>query len=240
MIEKTAKERAVYIENLTFSYPDKTPALENINLEVAEGQTLGVIGPNGAGKSTLLLHLNGILRGQGRIWIKGREVCEKNLVQIRRMVGIVFQDPDIQLFMPTVFEDVSFGPLNMGLPSLEVKKRVNEALAKVDMAGFSLRAPHHLSFGEKKRICLATVLSMQPEILALDEPTSNLDPRHRREFIDLLREIKATKIIATHDLDLVKRLCSKTALLHKGKLAAFGDTSQIIEDQPLLSSYDLL
>src|SRR3989338_3196872 len=170
-------EKVVEIKNLNYSYPDKADVLWDINLDLFKGESLGVIGPNGAGKSTLLLHINGILRGKGDMKVLGLEMNDKNLRQIRSKVGLVFQEPDNQLFMPTVFEDVSFGPINMGLTKEEVKASVTKALKEVDMLDAINRVSHHLSFGEKKRVSIATVLSMQPEILALDEPSSNLDGR---------------------------------------------------------------
>jgi len=231
--------KVVEIRNLNFTYPDSTNALQNINLEVFEGESVGIIGPNGAGKSTLLLHLNGILRGKGWVKVLGFPVKEENLSRIRSKVGLVFQDPDNQLFMPTVFDDVAFGPINMEWSKDEVEKSVNEALGKVDMLASIKRPSHHLSFGEKKRITIATVLSMNPQILALDEPSSNLDPKHRRNLINLLKELKLTKIIATHDLGLVYEICSRVILMDKGRLIDDGEAAEILHDKTMLEAHSL-
>lgn len=232
-------KKVIEIKNLNYTYPDGTEALKSINLDIFAGESLGIIGPNGAGKSTLLLHLNGILKDKGQIKILGLEISEQNLPLIRSKVGLVFQDPDNQLFMPTVFDDVSFGPLNMGLAKQEVISYVQSALKEVDMLDSIKRTSHHLSFGEKKRISLATVLSMHPEILVLDEPSSNLDPKHRRQFINLLKKLNITKIIATHDLDLIAETCLRVALLDKGKIVAVGDPIDILMDKNLLETHSL-
>lgn len=233
-------KKVIEIKNLNYVYPDGTKALQDINLDVFEGESLGIIGPNGAGKSTLLLHLNGILRENNHhIKILDLEVSDQNLPKIRSKVGLVFQDPDNQLFSPTVFDDVSFGPINMGLTKEEVITTVNKALKEVDMLQSIKRSSHHLSFGEKKRISIATVLSMQPQILVLDEPSSNLDPRHRRELINFLKELKLTKIIATHDLDLILETCLRVALLNKGKISATGNTIDILRNKDLLETHCL-
>jgi len=231
--------KIVEIKNLTYAYPDGTEALSGINLDVFEGESLGIIGPNGAGKSTLLLQLNGILRGNGHIKISGFEMNEKNLIQIRRKVGMIFQDPENQLFMPTVFDDVSFGPVNMGLTKDQTHTVVNEALEEVDMLDCINRSSHHLSFGQKKRVSIATVLSMSPEILVIDEPTSNLDPKHRRDLINLLKQFKLTQIIASHDLDLILEVCSRVILLDKGRLVITGKVLDIFSDKPLLEAHSL-
>lgn len=232
-------KKAIEIKNLNYFYPDGTAALRDINLDVFTGESLGIIGPNGAGKSTLLLHLNGILRGNSHIRIMDLEMNEQNLRKIRSKVGLVFQDPDNQLFSPTVLDDVSFGPINMGLTKEEVVTSVNKALKEVDMFESINRPSHHLSFGEKKRISIATVLSMQPQILALDEPSSNLDPKHRRELINFLKELELTKIIATHDLDLILQTCQKVALLNKGKISISGNTLDILRNKNLLETHCL-
>lgn len=232
-------KKVIEIKNLSYSYPDGTPALKNIDLNVSEGDTLGIVGPNGAGKSTLLLHLNGILRANGNIRILDSEVSDKKLKLIRSKVGMVFQDPDNQLFMPTVFEDVAFGPLNMGFSKNEVKEAVEKALEKVDMLDAIERISHHLSFGEKKRIAIATVLSMSPEILVLDEPTSNLDPKHRRDLIKFLKDLDITKIIATHDLDMVADICSRVILIDNGEVIADGDMMEILSNKSLLEAHSL-
>ncbi|MFH0763321.1 MAG: ABC transporter ATP-binding protein [Candidatus Omnitrophota bacterium] len=227
----------IEIRDLNYAYPDGTDALFDINLDILEGESVGLIGPNGAGKSTLLLHLNGILKGSGSIKILSRDMEDKNLSFIRSKVGLVFQDPDNQLFMPTVFDDVAFGPLNMGLGKSEAEAAVITALKEVDMLSSMRRLSHHLSFGEKKRVSIATVLSMQSEILALDEPSSNLDLRHRRQLIELLKSFKHTKVVATHDLSLVSELCPKVILLYKGRVAATGPTRDILENKPLLEAH---
>ncbi len=233
-------EKIIEIENLSYVYPDGIKALNNISFSVKMGESLGVIGPNGAGKSTLLLHLNGVLKqNSGRVRICGIELNQKNIFEVRKKVGVVFQDPDTQLFMPTVFDDVAFGPINLGFSNKEVKESVNSALSKVDMSNTENRISHHLSFGEKKRICLATVISMDPDILVLDEPSSNLDPRHRRELMSLLKASTLTRIIATHDLDLVLELCSRVIVLNKGNLVAQGDSNVLLRDKGLLELYGL-
>jgi len=224
------EDNIIIIENLSYSYPDGHRALSDINLEVKQGESLGIIGSNGAGKSTLLLHLNGILRGSGKITIAGQELSEKNINLVRRMVGLVFQDPDSQLFMPTVFEDVGFGPSNMGMKKQEVVRSVHFALAEVDMLSFTDRSSHHLSVGEKKRISIATVLSMNPQILAMDEPSSNLDPKHRRELIALLNKLEMTKVIASHDLELIAQTCSRVVLMENGKIISGGPCHNFLSE----------
>ena len=233
-------KKVIEIKNLSYSYPDGTEALHDITLDVFEGESIGIIGPNGAGKSTLLLHLNGILKGNGYIRIFDIEVNDKNLTYIRSKVGLVFQDPDNQLFMPTVFDDVAFGPINMLLPKNEVKLSVEGVLKEVDMLGSIGRASHHLSFGEKKRVSIATVLSMKPEILALDEPTSNLDPKARYNFIQLLKSVTKTKIIASHDLDMILDICDRAIILDKGTIVAIGTAKGILSNTSLLEKHNLL
>lgn len=218
--------KAIEIRNLDYIYPDGTKALGDINLDVFVGESVGIIGANGAGKTTLLLHLNGILRGTGLIQILDLKMEDKNLAQIRKKVGLVFQDPENQLFMPTVFDDVSFGPINMMLPREEVETSVNAALKEVGMLDSIKRPSHHLSFGQKKRVSIATVLSMNSEILALDEPTSNLDPRGRRNIIEFLKGINKTKIIASHDLELISELCSRYIFMDKGSIVKSDSTPE--------------
>jgi cobalt/nickel transport system ATP-binding protein len=213
--------------------------LKHINLVVNIGENLAIIGPNGAGKSTLLLHFNGVLRGNSTVKIFGLPVEDKNLKEIRRKVGLVFQEPEDQLFSPTVFDDVAFGPINMGYSESEVKQRVTEALKSVGMTGYEQRSPHHLSIGEKKRIAIATVLSMSPDLLVLDEPSSNLDPRSKWSLIALLRQLPKTKVIATHDLELVKALCQRTIVLDEGSIVAEGSTDKILSDSSLLKAHGL-
>lgn len=229
--------KAIEFEHVAFSYPDGSKALDDVTFSVDRGECLGLIGPNGAGKTTLLLHLNGILRGQGLIKVHGSRLCDENIQAIRKDVGMVFQDPDMQLFMPTVFEDVSFGPLHMGLSDQQVKERVLRALNDVDMTRASDKISHHLSFGEKRRVSIATVLSMEPKILVLDEPTSNLDPKHRSQLIDILNSIPVTKIIASHDLDMISRLADRVLFLEEGRVAAVGQTRQILGDSRLFKEF---
>ncbi|MFO7958544.1 MAG: ABC transporter ATP-binding protein [Candidatus Brocadiia bacterium] len=229
----------IRIAGLQYTYPDGTEALRDVDLHVEEGERLGLVGPNGAGKSTLLLHLNGLLAGEGSVEVCGMPVANGRAEQVRLKVGLVFQDPDDQLFMPTVFDDVAFGPLNMGLEREEVERRVEQALEAVDMAYAAERSSHHLSFGERKRVCVATVLSMQPAILALDEPTTNLDPRHRRQIIELLDSLDMTLVIASHDLDAVLDLCDRVALLEDGRLITEGPAQEMLTDRELLEAHSL-
>ncbi len=232
--------KAIRVRNLEYVYPDGTKALKGIDLDILKGESVGLIGPNGAGKSTLLLHLNGILKGQqGSVEVLGMKIEEKNLIKVRQKVAIVFQEPDDQLFMPTVFDDVAFGPINADYPEEKVRTKVKEALKGIRMEGYEKRCSHHLSFGEKKRISLATVLSMQPEILILDEPTSNLDPRARRHLIELLKNLSLTKIVASHDLELILEICQRVILLDEGKIVANGDARGILSNKSLMESHGL-
>lgn len=239
MVETMEKAKALEIENLSFSYPDGHQALINITLTIHLGETVAIVGPNGSGKSTLLLHLNGILRGNSVVKVQGLSVKEEDLKEIRRRVGLVFQEPEDQLFSPTVFDDIAFGPINMGYTEAEVGQRVTQALEWVRMSGSEQRSPHHLSVGEKKRIAIATVLSLSPELLVLDEPTSNLDPRSKWSLVDLLRQLPMTKVIATHDLELVKALCQRTVVIDEGVIVADGNTETILSDIPLLRAHGL-
>lgn len=232
-------EEIIRIENLSFSYPDGRQALNGICLRVTRGETVAIIGPNGAGKSTLLLHLNGLFHTNGAVQILGRTLDGDNLRWVRARVGLVFQNPDDQLFSPTVFDDVAFGPLNLGYSEDRVREAVKEALEQVGMAGYEQRSPHHLSLGEKKRIAIATVLSMNPEILALDEPTSNLDPRGKWSLIRLFRKLPSAKVIATHDLELVRALCPRTVIVDGGCILADGATDRILADTTLLRTSGL-
>jgi cobalt/nickel transport system ATP-binding protein len=230
---------AVEIRTLYYAYPDGTAALRGVSLTIEEGESVGIVGPNGAGKSTLLLHLNGILMGQGEVRIFDLPVEKKNLREIRRRVGLVFQDPDDQLFSPTVFDDVAFGPINMGLSQEEVAAAVSQALEEVGIAGMEKRSAYHLSYGQKKRAAIATVLSMNPDLLVLDEPSSNLDPRARNEFSALLQEMRITKILVTHDLPFVFENCDRVVIMSRGKIAADGDSFSILSDEALLSEHGL-
>jgi cobalt transport protein ATP-binding subunit len=233
------RSRAVEIEGLHFAYPDGHTALQGVNLTVTQGERIGLVGPNGAGKSTLLLHLNGLLSGRGQVRITGMSVTRNNLKHIRARIGLVFQDPDDQLFSTTVFDDVAYGPIYMGLPTEEVRRRVRHALALVNMEGFEKRVPYHLSGGEKRAISLATVLSMSPDILALDEPTSGLDPRARRRLIQTLSGLPQTLLIATHDMRLVKEILPRTVIMDGGKVVADGQTETIMRDTKLLERHGL-
>ena len=226
------------LTNLAFAYPDGHQALFGVNLEVKKGERVAVLGPNGAGKTTLVLHLNGILIGSGEIEVAGLKLNvddKANLLEIRRRVGIVFQDPDDQLFMPTVREDVEFGPFNMGLRGDELAKRVDWALEQVAMAEFADRAPHHLSFGQRRRVALATVLAMEPEILIMDEPSSNLDPASRRELADIVRSLDVTVLMVTHDLPYALELCPRSVILSGGVIVSDKSTREILNDKVLMS-----
>jgi cobalt/nickel transport system ATP-binding protein len=206
---------------------------------VAAGEKVGIVGPNGAGKSTLLLQLNGILNGDGEIRIGGIKLERETIPQIRRQVGLVFQDPDDQLFSPTVYDDVAYGPLYMGLPRQEVEERVEAALADVGMLDHASRPPHSMSVGEKKLIAVATVLSMKPEILAFDEPTAGLDARGRRRIMDVIKRLSQTVLVATHDLSLVRQILKRTVVLDAGRIVADGATSEILADSKLLLQHGL-
>jgi cobalt/nickel transport system ATP-binding protein len=230
---------AIRVENLHYRYPDGTYALKGVSLCVGEGESVAIVGPNGAGKTTLLLHFNGILRGSGKVFVFGEEVTSRNLLAVRKLVGFVFQDPDDQLFMPTVLEDVAFGPLNLGLSQEEAVKRAINALEMVGMSYAANKSPHQLSFGERKRVAIATVLAMEPKVLVLDEPTANLDPRSRRQLLSLLRRLEVTKIVATHDLDAALFLCDKAILMDDGQIVAIGETREIFSDEALMEAHGL-
>lgn len=234
---------AIQLANVRFRYPDGKEALRGISLSIAEGECVGLVGPNGSGKSTLLLHLNGILPerfdGDGPVAINGRPISRDTLDSIRREVGLLFQDPDDQLFCPTVFEDVAFGPTQYDLSDAEIKAAVGSALAATGLSGFEHRSPHHLSSGEKRRVCLAGVLACNPMILALDEPTSNLDPRGKRSLMAILKSLPVTKIIATHDLEMVVKLCSRTILLDNGEIVAHGPTRELLGNEDLMMKHGL-
>jgi len=227
------------VNGLHYAYPDGTEALRGVDLYVAPGEKVALVGPNGSGKSTLLLHLNGILRGDGEVCVCGHAIGDENLGQIRASVGLVFQDPDDQLFMHSVFEDVAFGPMYLGLEQAELERRVMEALQAVGLEAFPGRVSHHLSMGEKKRVAIACVLSMKPEILVLDEPTAGLDPRSRREFIQLLDDLDQTMLIATHDMRMVAELLPRTIVLDQGMVVSDGETQALMSNAALLESHGL-
>lgn len=231
---------AVRITRLNYTYPDGTRALEGIDFDAAVGERIAIVGPSGAGKSTLLLHLNGILTGTGSVKIMGLNLEKANLRQIRKHVGLLFQDPNDQLFCPTVFEDVAFGPLNLSVPSAEIPGRVDRALEDSGLDySFRSRSSHHLSLGERRRVSLATILAMEPAILGMDEPTSNLDPRNRRHLIEVVSGLNATLIIATHDLEFVLDVCSRTVLMDHGKIWADGETRTLLADRSLMETHGL-
>jgi cobalt/nickel transport system ATP-binding protein len=229
--------KVVEISHLSYHYPDGTPALRDIHLEVYQHESIAILGPNGAGKSTLLYHLNGTLMGEGEVIILGIPVEKNNLKEIRRRVGLVFQSPEDQLFCPTVFDDVAFGPLNMGLDEEEVRRRVTKALQTMGLKGFEARSAHHLSEGEKKRVALATVLSMDSEILAFDEPTDNLDPVGSRLLIERIRSIPQTKIIVTHHLSVAVDLCERAILLDEGRKIEDLSMRNLLRERTLLARF---
>ncbi|MFH0784882.1 MAG: ABC transporter ATP-binding protein [Pseudomonadota bacterium] len=230
----------VEVKDLNHTYPDGTKAVRGITFRIHHGESVAVVGANGAGKSTLLLHLNGYLTPQtGTVRIGDFPLTKETVMDIRKTVGMIFQNPDDQLFMPTVYDDVAFGPLNLGLPPEEVEQRVNDALNRTDVAHLRDRPPYKLSGGEKRAVAIATVLSMSPDILVMDEPSSNLDPKARRTLIQLLNGFKHTKIIATHDLDMVLDLCERTIVIHDGKIMADGPTIAIFQNKNLLEASHL-
>ena len=234
---------AITVAGLRYCYPDGRAALQNVSFRIDEGERVGLIGPNGAGKTTLLLHLNGILPEkpvrESAVSIFGRDAIRGHLPALRRMVGMLFQDPDDQLFCSTVAEDVAFGPVQFGLSDVEVRARVDVALSSVGLSGYGERAPQHLSGGERRRVCLAGVLACQTRVLALDEPTSDLDPRGKRQLKELLRALDAVMVIATHDLELVVELCHRVILLDEGIVIADGPTDSILGDEELMLAHGL-
>jgi len=228
------------VRGLAFAYPDGHQALFGVDMTIARGERVALLGPNGAGKTTLVLHLNGILTaGAGEVMVAGLPVAKENLQEIRRRVGIVFQDPDDQLFMPTVRDDVAFGPANLGISGSELDDRVHDALDKVGMAEFADRPPHHLSFGQRRRVAVATVLAMGPEILVLDEPSSNLDPASRRELADVVRALDVTVFMVTHDLPYALELCPRSMVLSGGVIAVDAPTRDLLTDDTLLAEHRL-
>ena len=230
---------SLLIEDLAFAYPDGNQALFGVNLRVERGERVALLGPNGAGKTTLVMHMNGIHPAEhGRVSVAGEVIDTKDkdlLRRIRGKVGVVFQDPDDQLFMPTVREDVAFGPINMGVTGTELDAQVMEALELVGMAEYADRPPHHLSFGQRRRVAVATVLAMKPEILVLDEPSSNLDPASRRELADILRGLDITLLMVTHDLPYALELCARSVILSQGTIVADGKTIDILCNESLMA-----
>ena len=230
----------IALSGVGFSYPDGRRALDGVDLHIHPGERVALLGPNGAGKTTLVLHLNGILLPQeGAIEVAGIPVTREHFVEVRRRVGIVFQDPDDQVFMPTVREDVAFGPANLGLRGAELEARVQAALAAVGMEGRSDRAPHHLSFGERRLVAIATVLAMEPEILVLDEPSANLDPAGRRELAGVLRRLGLTMLMVTHDLPYAYQLCDRAVVMGAGRIAADGPIDEVLSDGDLMAAHRL-
>jgi cobalt/nickel transport system ATP-binding protein len=226
---------ALEVQDLLFAYPDGTQALFGVNLAIEPGERVALLGPNGAGKTTLVLHLNGIHAVQsGWVSVGGLPVVKEHLREVRRRVGIVFQDPDDQLFMPTVRDDVAFGPANLGIRGEQLDARVTAALAAVGMDGYQDRAPHHLSFGQRRRVAVATVLAMEPEILVLDEPSSNLDPAGRRELAEILLGLDITMLMVTHDLPYALELCPRSAVMNGGVIVGDGPTVEILSDAELM------
>ena len=226
---------AIEVSGLAFAYPDGRQALFGVDMRIDSGERVALLGPNGAGKTTLALHLNGILTaGAGTVTIGGLAVAKSSLREIRRRVAIVFQDPDDQLFMPTVSQDVAFGPANLGLRGAELSRRVDHALDTVGMKHVADRAPHHLSYGQRRRVAVATVLAMDPSVLVLDEPTSNLDPAARRELATLLTSLDLTMLMVTHDLPYALELCPRSLIINDGQIVADGPTREILADDALL------
>ncbi len=231
--------KAVTVENFNYKYSDGTVALRDINLQIEKGGKVALIGPNGAGKSTLLLAIGGFLTGTGKITVQDIEMCKPNMKKIRHIMGAVFQNPDEQLFMPRLFDDVAFGPLNMALDTEEVKRRTLGALATVGLAGLENKEPHHLSAGQKRAAAIATILSMMPEIITMDEPDSNLDPRSRDNLINLLNSFDHTIIIASCSMNFVAKVCDTAILIDHGTVIAAGDSSKIMSDEKLMAAHGL-
>jgi cobalt/nickel transport system ATP-binding protein len=246
--ESGAAEPALEVRGLTYAYPDGHRALSGIDLRVATGERVALLGPNGAGKTTLVLHLNGILPGRDdvatgtapcTVTVGGLGVVPATLQEIRRRVGLVFQDPDDQLFMPTVRDDVAFGPANLGLRGADLAARVDQALGVVGLRDLAGRPPHHLSFGQRRRAAIATVLAMQPQLLVLDEPTSNLDPASRRDLVRLLQRLGVTILTVTHDLPFALEVCPRSVILSEGRVVADGPTRELLADADLLARHRL-
>ncbi|AFY66593.1 energy-coupling factor ABC transporter ATP-binding protein [Geitlerinema sp. PCC 7407] len=232
----------ISIQNVFYAYPDGTNALSDINLAIAASEKVALIGANGSGKSTLLMHLNGLLLPESGEMVIGEQIVEpRNLQAVRNFVGLVFQNPDDQLFMPTVWEDITFGPMNQGLRGDALKHRAHHAMMAVglDPAHYGPRCASHLSGGEKKRVAIAGVLAMQPQVLVLDEPTAQLDPRSRRQLIQLLRQLPLTQVVATHDLDMALELCDRTVVLSRGHIVYDGPTEAIMTNDAFLEEHAL-
>jgi cobalt/nickel transport system ATP-binding protein len=230
----------VEMKNVSYEYPDGTKALSDISFRIIHGESVGVVGPNGAGKTTMIMLLNGqLLAGSGSVLIGEIPVTKKNRQEVRRSVGIVLQNPDDQLFMPTVFDDVGFGPINLGLSEAAVRRRIDEALEEVGCSDLISRPPHRLSGGQKKSVAIAGVIAMKPDVLVMDEPSANLDPKSRRQLIDILKQFKHSRIIASHDLDLILEVCDRCIVLHNGSIMADGVSEMILLDEVLMERSDL-
>jgi cobalt/nickel transport system ATP-binding protein len=230
----------IEFDNVSFAYPDGTETLKGVNFRIVHGESVGIVGANGAGKSTLLMHMNGFLMPSGgSVTIGDLQMNTKTRVEVRKKVGLVFQNPDDQLFMPTVFDDVAFGPLNLGLSPEKVRERVHEALATVGGLALKDKPPHHLSSGQKSAVAIASVIAMQPDILVMDEPGSSLDPKSRRYLINLLKAFRHTKIIASHDLDFILDVCERCIVIKEGMIAADGPAVDILSDRKLLEENNL-
>jgi cobalt/nickel transport system ATP-binding protein len=239
-VSRPARTPALEVRDLAFAYPDGRQVLFGIDLDMAAGERVAVLGPNGAGKTTLALHLNGILSpGRGEVRVDGVRVGPDTRAEVRRRVGVVFQDPDDQLFLPSVAEDVAFGPANLGVRGAQLRDRVDRALDQVGLGGLGDRAPHHLSFGQRRRVSVATVLAMEPQILVLDEPSSNLDPASRRELADVIRSLDVSVLMVTHDLPYALQLCPRAVLLDAGEVVADRPTAELLADTRLLAEHRL-
>ena len=235
-VDSPQGQASLQVDAVSFSYPDGHPALHNVSLSIDAGERVALLGPNGAGKTTLVLHLNGILTpSSGRVVVAGLPVVKENFREIRRRVGVVFQDPDDQLFMPTVRDDVAFGPANLGFRGEELQRCIDGALSQVGMSEYADRPPHHLSFGQRRRVAIATVLAMNPEVLVLDEPSSNLDPASRRELAEILFALPVTTLMVTHDLPFALQICPRSVILCDGKLVADAPTRELLADETLMA-----
>ncbi|MCH9815976.1 MAG: energy-coupling factor ABC transporter ATP-binding protein [Actinomycetia bacterium] len=240
MTELPQGSPTLQIADLHYEYPDGTSALRGVDLTIRSGERVAVLGPNGAGKTTLMLHLNGLLSpASGAVVIEGTPVTPDTAAEIRQRVGLVFQDPDDQLFMPTVQQDVAFGPANAGLHGEALESRVKRALREVDMLSSANRPPHHLSQGQRRRVAIATVLASEPDILILDEPSSNLDPTSRREVAEVLERLGRTTVMVTHDLSYALQLCERSVILSQGRIVADAPTVELLSNAPLLATHRL-